>query len=161
MRVYTRQIIAAKLIVIYRCRCSVQAKILWLMWKRFSSSTKNEATRIIILMHELNKMSNLYFIEISNMSFWTLNYDIQVWVSVARCKFCFETANGLARGCNHVSNNTAVYSEYYCELRIHLVVPGCNVQRKLNVKLVVMRVEKLMSIRHREKQWTESQNKSF
>ena len=77
-----------------------------------------------LLMHELNKMSNLKFIVIWNISFWTLNYDIQVWV--ARCKFCFETANGLARGYNHVSNNTAVYSEYYCELRIHSVVPDCN-----------------------------------
>ena len=52
--------------------------------------------------------------------------DIQVWVSVARCKICCETSNGLARGCNHVSNNTADYSEYYCELWINLVVPDCD-----------------------------------
>ena len=33
---------------------------------------------------------------------------------------------GLARGCNHVSNNTVDYSEHYCELRINSVVPDCD-----------------------------------
>ena len=60
----------------------------------------------------------------------------QVGVIVARCKICCETANKLTRQYDHVSNSTADYGEYCCELWRSSVVPYCDQCAKWNRTLI-------------------------